>query len=146
MFACLISNLRSKEMTQNTGLHTQVVMVDCKSKKNPPPTLTAIRNFPLYYMNTWKWDDNGKSLSRWPNADDPQITFNMTSGRSPMTSTIPRVECSKGHCTLGVRLAPNGSFIQELEYCLLQSGSWSANQKRATITREEAYIASSIMS
>jgi hypothetical protein len=65
----------------------------------------------------------------------------MTSGRSTSSTTTPRVETSIGKRTLGVRLAPDGSFTQEFTHCQEQAITWVRNITNAPLTRDKVYTA-----
>ena len=65
----------------------------------------------------------------------------MTAGWSTTLTTIPRIESSMGKCILGVSLAPDGSFTQELEHHHKQALTWVQSIGTSPLTREEVYTA-----
>ena len=66
----------------------------------------------------------------------------MTSGQSLHRSTIPRIECThQGKRSLGVRAAPDGTFLQEFDFHLSQARHWAANISKSPLTRTEVFTA-----
>ena len=58
-----------------------------------------------------------------------------------LPTLIPRIETSTGRPTLGVRLAPDGSFTQELAHCQDQALTWVHNIRASPLTRDKVYTA-----
>ena len=77
-------------------------------------------------------------MSRTTNS--PTTVLQMTSGRSTSLTLIPRVEASTGRRTLGVRLALDGSFTQELAHHQDQALIWVHNIRASPLTRDKVYI------
>ena len=94
----------------------------------------------FYYLVHWKWTPHGFPFLSSV-TDIPTTLLQMTSGRSTSTTTIPRVESSIGKRTLGVRLAPDGSFTQEFAHRQEQAITWVRNITNAPLTRDEVYTA-----
>ena len=69
----------------------------------------AIQKF-FYYLVDWHWDHNGFPVFS-SNLASPGPQLVMTSGRSTPSTPIPRVESYIEMQILGVRLSPDGSFI-----------------------------------
>ena len=57
------------------------------------------------------------------------------------THTIPRVESNIGRRTLGVRLSPDGSFVDEFSHCQQLALKWIHNISIAPLSQEETYTA-----
>jgi hypothetical protein len=94
----------------------------------------------FYYLIDWHWDHiRFPVLSSNLASPGPQLV--MTSGRSTSSTSIPRVESSKGMQTLGVRLSPDGSFTDEFTHRQKQALKWVCNINTAPLTREETYTA-----
>ena len=74
----------------------------------------------FYYLVNWCWDQNGfPVLSSNITSSDTQLV--MTSGRSTLTHTIPRVKNNIGRHTLGMHLSPDGSFEDKFSHCQQQA-------------------------
>ena len=89
----------------------------------------------FYYLVHWKLTPHGFPFLNCV-TDTPTTLLQMTSGRSTSSTTIPRVETSIGKRTLGVRLAPDGSFTQAFAHRQEQAITWVRNITDAPLTRD----------
>ena len=94
----------------------------------------------FYYLFQWQWTAHGFPVMS-QTTDSPTTVLQMTSGRSTSPTLIPRVETYTGRHTLGVRLAPDGSFTQELTHQQDQALTWVHNIRAFPLTRDKVYIA-----
>ena len=95
----------------------------------------------FFYLIEWSWDNIGKPTIH-ANFHSPEINLFMSSGRSLSSFSIPRIECSIGKRSLGVRVArPDGSFLQEYTYRLDQESIWTTNISKAPLSRTDIYTA-----
>ena len=94
----------------------------------------------FYHLVQWKWTPHGFPILS-STTDTTNTPIQMTAGRSTTLTTIPRIESSMGKRTLGVCLAPDGSFTQEFEHRHKQALTWVQNIGTSPLTREEVYTA-----
>ena len=94
----------------------------------------------FYYLVQWQRTPHGfPVMSRTTNG--PPTVLQMTSGRSTPPTLIPRVETSTGRHTLGVHLALDGSFTQELAHHQDQALTWVCHIRASPLTRDKVYTA-----
>lgn len=91
----------------------------------------------FWYGITWEWINGTPRMQ--PNSQAP-ATIQLTEGHGTTKTTIIRKECWEGVRTLGVRLAPLGNFLDELDFRLLQFRGLAQNIQSSPISRFDAYL------
>ena len=92
----------------------------------------------FWYGIAWYYTHTGEPKMHKIKDTDPIIQ--LTSGSDPVPQTITRIEVTKGKCTLGVRLAPDGNDFDEFNYRLEQSTKMKQRLKMAPLNREQVGI------
>jgi hypothetical protein len=70
-----------------------------------------------WYCLHWLWDADGIEHAEIFNQNGPELS--LTRGMGAEQSTIRRLEVTKSHKTLGVRLEPLGIFNDEFDFLLM---------------------------
>ena len=94
----------------------------------------------FYYLVQWRWTPHGFPVMS-QTTDNPTTVLQMTSRRSTSPTLILRIETSTGRRTLGVCLAPDGSFTQELAHRQDQALTWVHNIRASPLTRDKVHTA-----
>jgi hypothetical protein len=96
--------------------------------------LNLLKTF--FYAVSGKYKKNGQPTMQTV-SDDPDFAIHLTQGNTrDRTKSINQVEVTTGKCTLGVRLAPNGSDKTEYEYRLAEAMKLRPRLLRAPMNRE----------
>ena len=91
----------------------------------------------FWYGITWEWINGIPQMQ--PISQAP-ATIQLTEGHGSSLNTITRKECWEGVRTLGVRLAPLGNFLDELDFRILQFRGLAQHIQSSPLSRFDAYL------
>ena len=94
----------------------------------------------FYHLVQWQWTPHSFSVMS-QTIDSPTTVLQMTSRRSTSPLLIPWVKTFTGKCTLGICLAPDGLFTQELAHRQDQTLTWVCNITASPLTRDKVNMA-----
>jgi hypothetical protein len=97
----------------------------------------------FYYLATWKWDVEGEATLETPEEQQGQgiDQLQMTSGNATTTTPITHLAPSKGHRTLGVRLALDGNMDMEFDFVKKKADKLATGLFASKISRFDARLA-----